>query len=201
MDFRDSHYDIMSFLEHLQNPSPGHRDDFVDSLPTITEAELRTSGHQDDSCPICQETFLSVIALAEMAYAMDSPANSPYELGVTRIPSCGHYFCKKDLAKWIISAKKDTCPACRTQMGVPHLPQDPSFGTIQTGGQFPFFPPEIQQQLEHEIARLRDSGTAAPFGGVTDLEALVGGRWNDDDLGGTEIEYEETDRNEFPMYS
>jgi len=74
--------------------------------------------HRDSRCPICQETFLSCIALEEMADVMETPAMSLYDHGVTKLPQCGHIFCRKDLSKWIISAKKDTCPTCRTPIAL-----------------------------------------------------------------------------------
>jgi len=151
-----------------------------------------------DNCPICHETFLSVIALAEMAYAMDSPANSPYELGVTKLPTCGHYFCKKDLSKWIIVAKKDTCPTCRTPMGV-QVVQDSPTAEAENGDQAPFpLPAEMEQQLQREMLRLREVGVLSAPGSMVDLGALLSGHA---DLRRTEFEYEETDRSEFPMYS
>jgi len=124
MDYRDSDLDVLAFLEHLQDPDPSVRNVFVDNLPRITEVQLYSTGLGGEHCPICQETFLSVIASEEMAEAMDSPAVSQYDTGVTKLPSCGHHFCRKDISKWIISAKKDTCPACRSPIGLP-----PSTGT------------------------------------------------------------------------
>jgi len=134
MDFRESDHDILSFLEHLSDPNPQERNSFIDSLPKLREQEFTSSEHRDDKCPICQETFLSCIALEEMADAMETPAMSLYDYGVTRLPKCGHVFCRRDLSKWIIRAKKDTCPTCRTPIGLPELPtESPS----ATGHPFP----------------------------------------------------------------
>jgi len=58
MDFRESDYDVMALLEHLQDPDPAHRDAFVDSLPTTTEEELSLSGHQGEYFRTCGEIVL-----------------------------------------------------------------------------------------------------------------------------------------------
>ncbi|KAF8314540.1 hypothetical protein DL93DRAFT_2080214, partial [Clavulina sp. PMI_390] len=134
MDFRESEYDIMSFLEHLADPNPHERNTFVESLPKLKEDLFNTPEHRDDRCPICQETFLSCLALEEMAYAMDSPALSPYEHGVTKLSTCGHIFCRKDISKWIISARKDTCPTCRTPIGLPPRSSSDSSSPLPTSG-------------------------------------------------------------------
>lgn len=60
----------------------------------------------DERCPICQETFLSCIALEEMAYAMDTPAMSPYDYGVTKLPKCGHIFCRKE---YVTKSRRYSC--------------------------------------------------------------------------------------------
>ncbi|KAG8862242.1 Nuclear envelope morphology protein 1 [Tulasnella sp. 330] len=77
---------------------------FIRELPKLTERDIQDL---DDVCPICQDTFLSVIALEEMAYAMDSPGLPEENLGVTKL-SCGHRFCRKDLTMW--TASKESAP-------------------------------------------------------------------------------------------
>lgn len=88
------------------------REEFIRKLPKLKEKDiadpgkhvghalwlyerLTTTNVQDDACPICQETFLSVIALEEMASVIDSPGMPEEELGVTKL-SCGHKFCRKE---------------------------------------------------------------------------------------------------------
>jgi len=82
-------------------------------LPKLTEADLVVSGHQDDVCPICFNTFLAILAEEELGHAMDSPAHPVEELGVTKLQkTCGHIFCRKDIMKWVTEGH-DSCPSCR----------------------------------------------------------------------------------------
>jgi len=54
----------------------------------------------DAVCPICYNTFLSILAEEETARAMDSPAHPVEELGVTKLErTCGHLFCRKELSE------------------------------------------------------------------------------------------------------
>jgi len=105
--------------------------------------------HRDDRCPICTETFLSILALEEMAEAMDTPAMSPYDQGVTKLSGCGHKFCRKDLTKWIISARKDTCPVCRAPMGLPTSP--PPSSPPNANGTASGIPPQFAHLVSPEL--------------------------------------------------
>lgn len=87
------------------------REVYIRKLPKLREADIDDKGQTtsldiigillsnssliDDSCPICQETFLSVLALEEMATAMDTPGMPEEQLGVTKL-ECGHRFCRKE---------------------------------------------------------------------------------------------------------
>ncbi|KIY51632.1 hypothetical protein FISHEDRAFT_5476, partial [Fistulina hepatica ATCC 64428] len=86
----------------------------LDRLPRLTEAQIKALG-DNDCCPICLTSFLALLAEEEMALAMDSPAHSPVNLGVTRLNEpwqCGHVFCRKDISTWIRDGH-DSCPLCR----------------------------------------------------------------------------------------
>lgn len=83
---------------------------FIRELPEVKERDLGT----DETCPICQETFLSAIAAQELAFAMDTPGMVIEDLGVVKLPGCGHRFCRKDILIWAV-ASHSTCPACRNK--------------------------------------------------------------------------------------
>ncbi|KAH7916085.1 hypothetical protein BJ138DRAFT_682743 [Hygrophoropsis aurantiaca] len=84
------------------------------NLPQVTESDVKTAGHIDSVCPICFNTFLSILAEEETALALDSPAHPVEELGVTKLhKTCGHFFCRRDIKKWIGDGN-DSCPSCRT---------------------------------------------------------------------------------------
>ncbi|PPR06590.1 hypothetical protein CVT24_001771 [Panaeolus cyanescens] len=87
----------------------------LQSLPLLTESQLKELDQHDASCPICLTSYLAILAESEMAEAMDSPAHPIEELGVTRLSQpwqCGHMFCRRDITKWINSGN-DSCPLCR----------------------------------------------------------------------------------------
>ena len=48
----------------------------------------------EDSCPICLNTLAAAIAEEEMVIANDTPV-SPDSLGVVRLSTCSHHFCRK----------------------------------------------------------------------------------------------------------
>lgn len=52
----------------------------------------------DSSCPICLNSLLTIVTEEEMALAMDSPATPVQSLGVTKLETCGHIFCRKELS-------------------------------------------------------------------------------------------------------
>ncbi|KAL5530130.1 hypothetical protein ACEPAF_6387 [Sanghuangporus sanghuang] len=88
------------------------REKFIEKLPSLTENDLTALDEKDSSCPICFTPFLAILASEEMASAMESPALSVEDLGVTRLAeTCGHVFCRKDITTWI--RQHDTCPTCR----------------------------------------------------------------------------------------
>ncbi|KAF8138528.1 hypothetical protein EV363DRAFT_1154679 [Boletus edulis] len=134
--------------------SQQQRQKLFGELPKITEADLVTSGHQDDVCPICFNTFLSTLAEEEVAHAMDSPAHSVDELGVTKLQNtCGHIFCRKDIIKWITEGH-DSCPSCRQPLVTDEARRE--------GGVFPQ-PAEnwLRPWLADPYMVVRDSGLPA----------------------------------------
>lgn len=90
--------------------------EFIESLPHLTEEDLKHLGHNGLSlalsqacgfkptkcaleaiCPVCMNTLVAIIAEEEIAIAMDSPAHPIEELGVTRLAkTCGHVFCRRE---------------------------------------------------------------------------------------------------------
>ncbi|QRV90798.1 hypothetical protein RhiJN_18816 [Ceratobasidium sp. AG-Ba] len=110
-----------SLLE-LDSSSKDERRDFIRKLPRLEEKDVAP----DDTCAICQETLLAVIAAEEMASVMESPGLAEEDMGVVKLPGCGHHFCRKDIATWVYSSHS-TCPACRQE----------------------FLPQSVSQQTEH----------------------------------------------------
>ncbi|KAG9073840.1 hypothetical protein FS749_014639 [Ceratobasidium sp. UAMH 11750] len=99
---------FFSGLLELSQGSKDERRDFIRKLPRLEEKDVAP----DDTCAICQETLLAVIAAEEMASVMESPGLAEEDMGVVKLPGCGHYFCRKDIATWVYSSHS-TCPACR----------------------------------------------------------------------------------------
>ncbi|KAL5507964.1 hypothetical protein ACEPAH_5582 [Sanghuangporus vaninii] len=98
--------------DHGSNFTNSQREKFIEKLPSLTENDLTALDEKDSSCPICFTPFLAILASEEMASAMESPALSVEDLGVTRLAeTCGHVFCRKDITTWI--RQHDTCPTCR----------------------------------------------------------------------------------------
>ncbi|KAG9099035.1 hypothetical protein FRC06_005721 [Ceratobasidium sp. 370] len=72
--------------------SKNERRDFIRKLPRLEEKDVAP----DDTCAICQETLLAVIAAEEMASVMESPGLAEEDMGVVKLPGCGHHFCRKE---------------------------------------------------------------------------------------------------------
>ncbi|TEB30239.1 hypothetical protein FA13DRAFT_1814876 [Coprinellus micaceus] len=115
--------DLFAGMHTFEPPSgPTASEVALDGLAKIDEKRLKSLGKQDESCPVCMQSFLAVLAEEEMAEAMESPTHSQNELGVNQLDKphqCGHIFCRRDIVKWI-SEGKDTCPICRKNL----LPPD-----------------------------------------------------------------------------
>lgn len=101
-----------SFFSELLNETQGsqERQAFIRKLPRLEEKDVAP----DDTCAICQETFLAIIATEEMASVMETPGLPEEDMGVIKLPECGHRFCRKDIATWVYSSHS-TCPACRNE--------------------------------------------------------------------------------------
>ncbi|KIO19511.1 hypothetical protein M407DRAFT_246152 [Tulasnella calospora MUT 4182] len=110
--------DLREALNIVQQSDSHHeeREIYIRKLPKLREADIED---KDDNCPICQDTYLSVLALEEMATAMDTPGMPEEQLGVTKL-ECGHRFCRKDLSVWL--ALNNTCPSCRANLPLPAPP-------------------------------------------------------------------------------
>ncbi|KAG8749268.1 hypothetical protein FRC12_013491 [Ceratobasidium sp. 428] len=79
-------------LLELSQGSKNERRDFIRKLPRLEEKDVAP----DDTCAICQETLLAVIAAEEMASVMESPGLAEEDMGVVKLPGCGHHFCRKE---------------------------------------------------------------------------------------------------------
>ncbi|KAG8836122.1 hypothetical protein FRC18_011844 [Serendipita sp. 400] len=112
----------------LLGPLSAARFELVDKLERIEESKLgplmsecqrlvRVYAFSEEQCGICYNTFAAIIAEEEMLLANDTPV-SERDLGVTKLQTCGHYFCRKDISKWILEGN-DACPYCR----IPLLPE------------------------------------------------------------------------------
>ncbi|CAE6426804.1 unnamed protein product [Rhizoctonia solani] len=120
----------LSFFNELlgaDSSSRGEREFFIRGLASIPEKDVA----RDDTCAICQETFLAIIATQEMASVMETPGLPEEDMGVVQLPGCGHRFCRKDIATWVYSSHS-TCPACRNE----------------------FLPPSVHEREDQEPASL-----------------------------------------------
>lgn len=100
---------------NLLGPLSAARYELVDKLERIEESRLGSL--MNEHCSICYNSFAAIIAEEEMLLANDTPV-SERDLGVTKLQTCGHYFCRKDISKWILEGN-DACPYCR----VSYLPE------------------------------------------------------------------------------
>ncbi|KAG8801020.1 hypothetical protein FRC16_001465 [Serendipita sp. 398] len=96
----------------LLGPLSAARFELVDKLERIEESKLGPL--MKEQCGICYNTFAAIIAEEEMLLANDTPV-SERDLGVTKLQTCGHYFCRKDISKWILEGN-DACPYCRISL-------------------------------------------------------------------------------------
>lgn len=64
------------------------------NLPTLSTNDIRP----DDSCPICLNSFASVLSEeeAEVNSTEGYLRETDSELGVTQLMGCGHLFCRKE---------------------------------------------------------------------------------------------------------
>ncbi|PVG04132.1 hypothetical protein CPB86DRAFT_202596 [Serendipita vermifera] len=142
----------------LLGPLSAARYEVVDKLERIEQSKLGPL--MNESCSICYNTFAAIIAEEEMLLAMDTPI-SEKQLGVTKLQTCGHYFCRKDITKWILEGN-DLCPYCR----VPYLPSTRN-GPSGTDGTSrdearPFMPSVMS--LESVMEHLQDRWETAASG-------------------------------------
>lgn len=62
---------------------------------------IRAVGIVEDNCPICLNTLAAAIAEEEMVIASDTPI-SPDVLGVVKLETCSHHFCRKWYARLLV---------------------------------------------------------------------------------------------------
>ncbi|KAG8907047.1 hypothetical protein FRB99_005424 [Tulasnella sp. 403] len=102
-----------ALMDSVMSRNGEKRRKVIMSLPRIDERDILDP---EETCPICTETFHSIVAVEEMAEVMETPGIPPESLGVVRL-GCGHRFCRKDLLTWVDT--HDTCPLCRMRFEVP----------------------------------------------------------------------------------
>ncbi|KZT29321.1 hypothetical protein NEOLEDRAFT_591020 [Neolentinus lepideus HHB14362 ss-1] len=152
--------DLLEVLSQMGVPTSGrlsHEEtqQLLESLPALKEQDLVELGKEDAACPICITPFPALLAEEETAFAMDSPAYSSKDLGVTKlVQTCGHVFCRKDISKWIV-AGNDSCPLCRRALL--QRPDRATSGTDETATEerqdAPPFIPETTQELLERLFR------------------------------------------------
>ncbi|EIW82062.1 hypothetical protein CONPUDRAFT_81622 [Coniophora puteana RWD-64-598 SS2] len=97
----------------------------LDDLPVLPAGDIP----KDDSCPICLLSFASIIEEKN-----EEDADAVYG-GVTKVTSCGHVFCRKDLSEWI-KGFHGSCPTCRHPF-VDIQPPEDSDAESSDGDYFP----------------------------------------------------------------
>ncbi|CAE6512804.1 unnamed protein product [Rhizoctonia solani] len=197
---------FFSELLDMDSSSRDERQSFIRGLPSILEKDVA----RDDTCAICQETFLAIIATQEMASVMETPGLPEEDMGVVQLPGCGHRFCRKDIATWVYSSHS-TCPACRNEFLPPSMRREDETASIS----------EARELIR--VLQLRASGmyedadqgrnnpfneggtdTSAPFEPVDREEQEYLRRMQDEVLRsmfGRESTERETPRESFGMYS
>ncbi|KAF7301628.1 MFS sugar [Mycena indigotica] len=112
---------VSEVLSRAEDPSANQlsyeqRLELISALPRLSEQQIHDAGQTDSFCPICYTPFPALLAEEETALAIDSPAHPADELGVTKLGQswqCGHFFCRKDISKWIHGGH-GSCPMCGT---------------------------------------------------------------------------------------
>ncbi|KAF5369857.1 hypothetical protein D9758_001097 [Tetrapyrgos nigripes] len=94
---------------------------FIESLPALHKSTIPP----DESCPICLLSFEDILH--------DETQEDPLS-GVTKLPSCHHVFCRRDLVEWI-RGMNGKCPYCRHAFLDIRPPSD-SDGESSDGGEY-----------------------------------------------------------------
>ncbi|TFK43579.1 hypothetical protein BDQ12DRAFT_675206 [Crucibulum laeve] len=106
----------------------------IEHLPVLSKDQVRL----DDSCPICLMPLESLFI---------PPDDETDDAGVTKLPGCGHVFCRKDLSEWIRS-QHGSCPTCRHVFLNIRPPSD-SDDESSDGGEY--IPPEDLEEDEEDF--------------------------------------------------
>ncbi|KAF9006427.1 hypothetical protein BDQ17DRAFT_282645 [Cyathus striatus] len=61
----------------------------IEHLPHLSLDQF----HLDESCPICLFSFQTILSQNQQFQ----------DIAITKVPGCGHVFCRKDLCEWIRS--------------------------------------------------------------------------------------------------
>jgi len=75
--------------------------DFISQLPKLSKKDINT-----DACPIC---LLPWDGIEQDVIDVDCELDLG---GITKLVGCGHTFCRRDLAQWILGGH-GSCPICR----------------------------------------------------------------------------------------
>ncbi|EGN93086.1 hypothetical protein SERLA73DRAFT_163758 [Serpula lacrymans var. lacrymans S7.3] len=111
----------------------------VADLPQVSAEDIP----QDESCPICLLSFAKILSEEQ---ELEGAGDEAEEKGITRLTSCGHMFCRNDLAEWIRSFH-GSCPTCRHSFLDVQIPVD-SDGESSDGD---YMPDEEDEEEEDEF--------------------------------------------------
>ena len=64
----------------------------IAALPSLTHQDVPL----DDSCPICLVPFVQILQGLDHAESPDAAVEEPSACGITKLPGCGHLFCRKE---------------------------------------------------------------------------------------------------------
>ncbi|KAF7313761.1 RING-type domain-containing protein [Mycena chlorophos] len=177
---------VSDLLAHADDPSGNQlsheqRTKLIEDLPRLTESQIHDAGHDESLCAICFTPFGALLAEEETALAMDSPAYPIDELGVTKLGAswqCGHFFCRKDISKWIRSGHA-SCPMCRRSLAEASDGQPASNRSEEDTA--------LLEQIQTFMQQMHSSGSVAyvdhdgEFRGFGDALYVPAGGYNDED--------------------
>ncbi|KIM22935.1 hypothetical protein M408DRAFT_332615 [Serendipita vermifera MAFF 305830] len=143
-------YEMIMDAQRLAGPMSAARHELIGKLERVEESKLVKDKLLNERCSICYTPFGALIAEEEMMLAMDTPGASERSLGVTRLQRCGHYFCRKDISKWILEGN-DLCPYCRAPYLANTTGNDAAPANPASGGATPHGGQPEEDELEAAV--------------------------------------------------
>ncbi|KAG6821239.1 hypothetical protein H0H93_002349 [Arthromyces matolae] len=132
----------------------------IEELPVLTGKDIPDDA---DSCPICLTPFTVLF--------QDDTGDEP---GVTKLITCNHFFCRKDLTQWIRSLHGN-CPTCR-HVFLDIRPPSESDDESSDGGEY--IPDDLDEDDQFSDA----------FGYTTDEMDYDAPEWDDRDERDTDMD-------------